>query len=419
MQISIIEFSFENFKAFKNRATFSMVARKNDQHTFESNGENLLKTSLIYGPNATGKTSILEAFARMKSMIHLSANISENQESAKLVHTPFLASEGHDNLPTFFEVVFSLKNTRDGVYKYNFSFLPDRIVSEKLVGVSSTGKEDIYFTRTGREIKVELDFKEMKKFVEQVRTESLFLSISAQLNNSFALDLITAFNSIIVVSGVRPVSHQITIKKFKENNEFKEKFLHYLKIADFCIVNGSTQEVETQGIDFKLDAGKFSFAQKKGKDDLLLFEHPVYDTKNEKIEKTFKLNMFQESAGTQKFSLSLGPIIDALEGGKILFIDEFDNSLHPLLTKFIIDLFESNEVNKNNAQLIATTHDTSLLSYKDDFVKDQFWFTEKDELGGAKLFSLSEFNMRNDTEYAKKYLEGRFGALPFVGSVKK
>jgi len=419
MQISIIEFSLENFKAFKNKAIFSMVARKNDQHTFEINGENLLKTSLIYGPNATGKSSILDAFAIMKRLIQFSANIPENQELAKLPYTPFLASKETTNAPTSFEVTFALKGySFDGVYKYTVSFLQDHIVSEVLAEISANKKESVYFSRTNQDIVVKNNFEDMKSLVGTVRKEALFLSVSAQLNNKFALDVINAFNFIFVISGIHSLSPQTTVKNIKENSLFKEKILSYLKNADFCISDVDTKEVDVQGIEVKFDNGKASFGQTKGKDNMLILEHPVFDADNKKID-TFKLNLLQESMGTQKFLSGLGPIIDALEGGRVLFIDEFDNSLHPLLTKFIVDLFESEEINKKNAQLIVTTHDTSLLAYKDDFDKDQFWFTEKDEQGSAKLFSLAEFNMRNDTEYAKKYLEGRFGALPFIGSVKK
>jgi AAA15 family ATPase/GTPase len=418
MQISLIEFSLENFKAFRNKATFSMVARKNEKYTFESNGENLLKTSLIYGPNASGKTSILEAFDHMKRFILLSANIPENQEKKNLPHYPFLASQDSKNKPSLFEIAFALSGEHGGVYKYSFSVVQDHVVSEKLIEISSTGKEKEYLSRSEQKIIVDYDFKDMKSLLGKIRKESLFLSTSAQLNNSFALSLISAFNSIIAVSGIFTNAQQFTTKKFKTDTEYKEKILQYLKTADFCISGGGTQEIDVQGAGIKFEGGKVSFEPTKGKDDMLFFEHPVFDSSNNKVD-TFKLNLFQESIGTQKFLSILGPVIDALENGKVILVDEFDNSLHPLLTKFIVDLFGSEKINDKNAQFVATTHDTSLLSYRDDFLKDQFWFTEKDEHGSARLFSLAEFSMRNDTEYSRKYLEGRFGALPFIGSVKK
>jgi len=418
MQISLIEFSLENFKAFKDKATFSMVSRKNERHAFESNGENLLKTSLIYGPNASGKTSILEAFNHMRRFILLSANIPENQEKTDLPHFPFLASEDSKSKPTSFEITFSLSGEHSGVYKYAFTVSQDCVVSEQLIEISSAGKEKEYISREKQNIVADYDFKDMKDLLSKIRKESLFLSTSAQLNNSFALTLINAFQSIIVISGIFTNAQQFTAKKFKTDDEYKGKILKYLKTADFCITGGGTQEVDLQGFQVKNEDGKMSFEQVKGKDDMLFFEHPVFDSGDKEID-VFKLNLLQESNGTQKFLSILGPVIDALESGRVILVDEFDNSLHPLLTKFILDLFGSEQVNNKNAQFIATTHDTSLLSYKGDFLKDQFWFTEKDKHGAARLFSLAEFNMRNDTEYSRKYLEGRFGALPFIGSVKE
>jgi len=233
------------------------------------------------------------------------------------------------------------------------------------------------------------------------------------------LSIVEALKSVNVLSGVAYKTYQqFTIKKFKEDPDYKENILDYLRKADFCISGGRTEEIDMPTIDIKNEQGEFSAKKRIGKSDILFLEHPVYDEDNKKAG-VFELVLDEESNGTQRFLSVLGPVIDTLANGKVMFIDEFDNSLHPLLTKFIVDLFESSDINKNNAQLIVTTHDTSLLSYKDDFTRSQFWFTEKDEFGSAKLFSLAEFDVRNDTEFAKKYLEGRFGALPFIESIKK
>lgn len=416
MQISLIQFSIENFKSFKERVVFSMVSRKS-KHTFESNNENLLRTSLIYGPNASGKTTLLEALVVMRNLVRLSANISESQENIKLPYSPFMGSIETQNKPTFFEIIFALKNTEKTIYKYSFSFTQNKIISENLVEVSSSEKEISLFSRNEQKINTKKPFD--NDLIEKVRPESLFLSVSAQFNNKIALTILDAFNNLLIFSALVNTPIDLTVKKIKSDEEYKKKFLEYLKIVDFCITGAKTQEIDTQGLDFKFDAGKVAFNQVKGKADMLILEHPVFDTNNEKTS-VFDLNFNQESTGTQKFIATIGPIIDVIESGKVLCIDEFDNSLHPLLTKFIVDMFESEEINKNNAQLIATTHDTSLLSYKEDFIRDQFWFTEKDQYGSAKLFSLAEFDeIRNDTEFSRKYLEGRFGALPFIGYVKK
>lgn len=392
-----------------------MVSRKNE-HTFESSGENLLKTSFIYGPNASGKTSLFDAFTNIKLGILFSAN---NKENSELPYEPFLADEKSKTKPAFFEVVFSATGDNAGIYKYNFSLTQEYVVAENLVKISLGGAEESYISRTGQNIKLGKPFENVKILIERTRKESLFLSVATQFNSGLALEISEAFKNVNIISGVTYESYQqFTIKKFKEDALCKEKILSYLKSADFCISGARTEEIDVPTLDIKDEPGEFLATKRMEKSNALFLDHPVFDENHEKTS-IFELPLFLESTGTQKFLSLLGPVIDTLENGKVLLVDEFDNSIHPVLTKFIVDLFESEEKNKKNAQLIVTTHDTSLLSYRDDFVKDQFWFTEKDEFGSAKLFSLAEFDIRNDTEFGKKYLEGRFGALPFVSSVKK
>ncbi|MCX6735743.1 MAG: ATP-binding protein [Candidatus Parcubacteria bacterium] len=417
MQISLIEFSVENFSVFKEKATLSMVARKNDNHTFESNGENLLKTSFIYGPNASGKTSLLDAFVNLKTGILFSSNMKENSE---LPYNPFLASENTKTKPVWFELVFSALGDHAGIYRYSFSFLPDHIVTENFTKISITGVEEQLISRTGQDIILSGWGDDVQILRDKARKETLFLSVAAQFNNKLALSFVEALKNVNIISGVTYATYQqFTIKKFKDDPLYKESILKYLKTADFCISGGRTKEIDIPSLEnVKDEPDMFSAVKRMIKHTALFFEHPVFGKNNEPVG-VFELSLEEESTGTQNFLSMLGPIINTLETGKVLAIDEFDNSLHPLLTKFIVDLFESSETNKHNAQLVVTTHDTSLLSYRDDFIKDQFWFTDKDEFGSARLFSLAEFDIRNDTEFAKKYLEGRFGALPFIGSVKK
>lgn len=411
MRISIVEFSIENYKIFKEKATFSMNSRKNDAHTFESNGENLLRTSLIYGPNASGKTTLLEAFGQIRDSMILSAN---NIDDSLLPHEPFLADTDTPLKPTYFEVVFSANGTHKGIYRFSFSYLGTHIVTESLVQLAKNGGEKMMFSRKGQSISVGDSFKDAKILVDRTRKEALFISVAAQFNIPFANSLIEALRLVSVISGIRHVSYRkFTMTSFKESATFRKKLLEYLKKADFCISDGEARDEDAEE-----KRAETSLLKKTINSVALFLKHPIWNGKGEVVSH-FELPLTSESSGTNKFVSILGPIISTLEEGNVLCVDEFDNSLHPKLTKFIVDLFESRDTNKKNAQLIATTHDTSLLSYKDDFIRDQFWFTEKNETGAAKLFSLAEFDLRNDTEYGKKYLEGRFGALPFIGSVDK
>jgi uncharacterized protein len=410
---SIIEFSVQNWGPFEQRATFSMAARKKDGHTFVTNGENLLRTSLIYGPNASGKTSILDALYQFKTALNSSANTQEDENEEKLPYNPHLGTDEGVGAPSFLEAVFSIDDSEtDGVYKYNFSVLKNKIVEENLIEISKNGTERVLLNRRGQQIEADKNFREIADFLAKqgnLRDDALLMSLFAQLNHKFAVLIVNTFSKrIAVITGISDMAKmdywEFTLNSFKDNADFRRKTLNLLKKADFCIGDGKVRSVKakesTGGIKEILT---------------IFFSHPASREGGEKPS-TFEIPLMAESQGTRSFFFILGPILDALEWGKILFIDELDNSLHPLLTKFIIELFESEEVNKKNAQLVATTHDVSLLANK-NLIKDQFWFTEKDNQGSAKLFSLAEFELRNDTEYAKKYLEGRFGALPLIGLV--
>lgn len=404
MTIVLIEFSVENFKIFRDRVTLSMLTRKSD-HSFKKNGRNLLKTSLIYGPNASGKSTLLNAFSIAKKGIIRSAN---NEEGAGLLYFPFILSNAR-NKPSFCEVVFSLDKK---VFKYNFSILKDKIVTENLFRILSTGEERKYLVRKEQDIKLFADFEKSKDVKIKTRKEVLFLSAASQWNDELAMKIVEGFKKINVISGSDSGGYGgYTMEMFKKNIENKKKILDLLRKADFCIDDGVIEKVVLPDFVKKQIPSSKEIPDEV---DTMYFLHDKFDSKNKKIGSE-KINMGNESAGTQRFFYMLGPVIDTLENGKILFIDELDNSLHPFLTKLIIDLFEKS--NPKNAQLIVTTHDTSLLSYKKGFSKDHFWFTEKDKFGAGSLFSLAEFSLRNDTEFSKKYLEGRFGALPFIETV--
>lgn len=401
MAIALIEFSVENFKIFKDKVTFSMLTRKGD-YSFKKNGRNLLKTSLIYGPNASGKSTLLDAFGMVRNGVIKSAH---NEEGTVLPYFPFILSSAK-NKPSFYEVVFSLDKK---VFKYNFSILKDKIVTENLFRILSTGEEKKYLIRKEQNIKLFADFERSGDIKIKTRKEVLFLSAASQWNNELAVKIVEGFKNINVISGSGSEGYRgYTMGMFKKDIDNKKKILDLLRKADFCISDGV---VEKMMLPDSVKKQISSFKEVPDEVDTMYFLHDKFDSKNKKIGSE-RINMGNESAGTRRFFDILGPVIDTLENGKILLIDELDNSLHPFLAKLIIDLFEKS--NPKNAQLIVTTHDTSLLSYKKGFSKDHFWFTEKDKFGAGSLFSLAEFSLRNDTEFSKKYLEGRFGALPFI-----
>jgi AAA15 family ATPase/GTPase len=179
-----------------------------------------------------------------------------------------------------------------------------------------------------------------------------------------------------------------------DNPEMKARIVEFARFADFGIDN-----IE------KID-------------NAIVSVHTQYDNEGSEVRSVnfpFKKN---ESEGTIKYFSLAYPIIDALDNGKRLIIDEFDSKMHPLLTRKIIALFNSKETNPKNAQLIFTTHDTNLLS-TNIFRRDQIWFTQKDRYGATELYSLVEYKVRNDAPFEKEYLMGKYGAIPVVGDFAK
>ena len=404
MKFSLIEFSLTNYNIFREKTTFSTISKKGEK-SFEANGNHLLRTSVIYGPNASGKSTLLDGMNILLKMVFNSTN-STNEGLPYFRH-----SLGSDKLlPVIWEIAFSYGSK---LYQYNFAILEDHISSEMLSRITKSGDEKVLFERNNQKIDIYHDFKGAQDIVSKTKPEYLFLSTANQWNNELAMSLVEGIRSLNVISGQHTGNYQgFTVKLVKEGGSRKEQIMTNLKKADFSITSASVQEsrVPDQVREMLMKAAPDKSKVPKVIEDVF-FKHEKFDDKGQSVG-FHEFPRIKESEGTQAFFYMLGPILNTLENGNVLFIDEFDNSLHPKLTKYIVNLFENH--NPNDAQLIVTTHDTSLLSEKKGLDKNQVWFTEKDRKGSATLFSLAEFKLRNDTEYSKKYLEGRFGALPFI-----
>jgi AAA15 family ATPase/GTPase len=205
-----------------------------------------------------------------------------------------------------------------------------------------------------------------------------------------------------------------------QNKEFHQQIVSLVKVADIGIDNITLKE-EDLDLDFikeipipdeireeLLKKGNFKSVS-------INTSHKLFDENNSQVgEEIFEIDK-DESFGTQKFFKISAPIIDTLREGKIIVIDELDSSLHPFLTRHLIELFHNKDYNKKNAQLIFTTHDTNLLNPQ-LFRRDQIWFTEKDKYGSTDIYSLSEIkNVRKDDDFEAKYIQGKYGAVPYIG----
>ena len=257
----------------------------------------------------------------------------------------------------------------------------------------------------------------------------MFLSVTAQFNGEISTTILKWFKEKLrIISGLDDQKYaNVTFKQLLDNNG-KKNILKFLAIADLGIsdiklkpydvehdeVPKGLKEIVLKKIKSKEEEGK---PTDKLREVLrLLTIHPKYDKDNFKIE-TVPFEFGVESEGTKKLFAMSGLLISALTEGNVLVVDELDSRLHPMLTKFLIELFNSNETNKSNAQLIFATQDTNLLTNR-IFRRDQIWFTEKDRYGATDLYSLVEYKVRADASFDKDYILGKYGAIPFLGDPK-
>ena len=426
----LIEFAFGNFRSFKDLTTLSMVAARISSKYDELDTENvqfidtklsLLKSKAIYGQNASGKSNIVKALVTFLRIVRHSV-ISEEVIS-KLVE-PFKLNKEGIKEPTFFQIIFRTA-TDATIYRYGFEIQDSKVLSEWLF--AKTGREEVpYFTREGMVVEVKNRFKEAKKFEklslnndsEIFRNNSLFLTSVAAMGGIFAKIVINAIGNITVTSGLNDTRIKEVLKEMLENKATKDAILNLVRAADFDIENigprPSKSEEVTSDEDIPDELTAIFETGKLKKMPSFMTQRTIFDTNGAKIDSITPDFEEWESEGTKKF-LFLSPfLLNTLNTGNTLVIDEFDARLHPNLTKKIVQIFNSIRTNPKGAQLIFVTHDSNLLN-ANVLRRDQICFVDKDKLGVSSLRTLVEFKgVRNDASFEKAYLNGEYGAVPFL-----
>lgn len=430
--MKVQEFSFGNFKSFKDIQTLNLSAakiksKKQDidiNNVIEGNnneGISFLKSKAIYGANASGKSNIIKAFV---SFIRIVRTSVKDEKVLNFIE-PFRLSTETENEPTFFQIIFWHKNIK---YRYGFEANTENITAEWLYG-KPKDRELPFFIRDNQEI-IELDktnYSEGNKLLslldddsdenEIFRNNSLFLSTLATFGfGKLSKQIIDGFASIFVISGLGHHGMYRYAGDSLSDEKKKKYILDFLKYGDIGIEDLDAVEITSDDLPNDVDEEiRKDFDDKKRK--LLISTRKKFDENlvaNETESFTFGDH---ESEGTQKL-FELSPFIyDSIKNKRPIIIDEFDARFHPLLTRRILELFNSKE--NTGSQLIFTTHDTNLLS-ADLLRRDQIEFVEKDKYGASHLYSLVQFKgIRNTASFEKDYIQGKYGAIPFLGDFSK
>ncbi len=424
----LIEFSITNFLSFYEKQTFSLVASKSKEleetHTFSVQSKakqpRLLHAAAIYGANAAGKSNLLAAMRVMREIILSSAKESQVGEPIQGIQAHAL----HKKEATEFEIVFFKEGIR---YQYGFAVTAQRVLEEWLF-VFETSRAQQWLSRVYNPDSKKYEWlinatyikgnKEVLK--ETTRDNALFISTAAMLNSKPFENIIEWFQMNLQIDKTENFSPQKTIE-FCETPEGKEKIIKFLQTADISI-NAIQLKEENFSIDMlpmeipqdikeKLLQKIITEFKQSPKVHILSFIHKTEDGN------FFELPLDSESRGTKNLFEIAGVWLNILEQGRVICIDELESSLHPSITRFLIELFHNPEINTSHAQLIFTTHNTTLLD-TDLLRRDQIWFAEKDAMQTSKVYPLSDFSPRKDESLQKGYLQGRYGALPFISSPK-
>jgi uncharacterized protein len=421
----LIELTVGNYRSFKDPVTLSMVAANlvsqdksiDEYNVFAVDSKlSLLKSAAIYGANASGKSNIAKA---LSFMVWFMVNSSRETQSTDAIGVePFLLSTETEHQPSFFELVFLIEGQK---YRYGFEATPERVMKEWLYTVPKT-RETNLFDRDLTGIKSSKAFQ-ASGIEPRTRANALFLSVCAQFNVAIAEKILTWITSTIQIASGFDKSHPInyTTQCILENRN-SNKIIQFIKSLDISISDLHVEQIEfdINGLPQELsdDLKHIILAKSGGKGTSIGTIHKRFDANGTQQTYYEEFDMYEnESEGTQKLFALAGPLIDVLEKGSIFIVDELDARLHPLMTRSIVDLFHKPESNPNNAQLIFMTHDTNLLSNK-IFRRDQIWFTEKDRYGATALYSLAEYNIRNDASFESDYIKGKYGAIPYISNLQ-
>ena len=412
----LLKFNFKNFKSFKNEASLDLTATKISEFSesnFDVGNNKVLPVAGILGANASGKSNIMEAFTFMYEYVMMSLNFAGGQvnpviRGGMIRPIPFLFDTKSKQEGSKFEIYFSMNQDETGkIYQYGFIFNNNIIEEEWLNYKAKTSRENFktIFYRGKDELDLSgLEKDKIKNIEVSMQKETLILTLGTALKEKLLSEIFKWFRNNITIDFGNPaqnllISRNIGISQDYFDEKTKREVVKYLSAFDDAIIGMDAKEREVNNIT-------------KQKVLEITFKHQMSDGNI-----GFDLPLQFESAGTQKM-FNLYPILrDAFKCGSVIFVDELNSKLHPLLLRTIIQMFMNKDINKNRAQLVFTSHDVWQLK-SDIMRRDEIWFTEKDEKGVSSLYSLSDFvdedgvKIRKDEDYQKNYLLGKYGAIP-------
>lgn len=404
----ILNLEFKNYRSFKGICSFtteptSSKAKVENLCEVETNAEGnkkVLRVSLIFGANASGKTNIIKFLYGFRRWL---LNIDNRVGEDIALYQPFKFDSATADAPTEFTMEFIAQKVR---YKYEVHFVRYRITSESLLSYPN-GKQTQLYERILLSDDKESDTIKFGSSLSSFKPFNVFKNqlLMSKFLKDTPCEPITNAAKYLVDMVISNGFHEDTIlgedkemlRWLYSHPDYKKMLAEFLAFADTGLADFQLDK-RSDGVEVTSLHGLYKDGEGIGKTDLPLKE---------------------ESFGTRALFIIGCHILQALQNGSPFFIDEMDSGLHSYITRLIVDIFRNERINKNNAQLIFTTHDVNLLD-QNSIRKDQIWFTEKDKYGVSEMFTLSDFeDVREDTLFAKWYMNNKFGGVPSLQSLEK
>jgi AAA15 family ATPase/GTPase len=419
----LLRFSATNYLSIFEKQELSLIAtslRDGDGGLIGSNlvpSGHVLPSAIIYGANASGKSNVLKALRFMRDMVRLSH--LEGRPDSGVPRMPFKLAHDASLRPSLCDIDFVVDDIR---YHFGFEATNKEFAGEWLYAFPS-GRRQMLYDRTGKnEINFGRSLKGRNRVIaDLMRDNSLFLSAAIQNNHEELTKISKFFDAILFSTNIEIEGFDIS-HRFKDG-QVDQRTIEFLRKMGTGIVDFQCVKLERTEKERLATKDLLAFLNKLNPDatithnidhdgKLTLIELAHTADSGDKI--FFKPD--DESAGTRRLIVLVSSVYEALDQGSLIVVDELDASLHTQVCEAVVKLFSNPKTNPNGAQLIATTHDTNLMR-SPILRRDQIWFTEKDQKGATHLFPLSDVQTRRTDNIEKGYLQGRFGAIPFAGSV--
>jgi uncharacterized protein len=421
----LVEFRVENFRSFRDEQVLSMVAGSGKElpgNTIETPalpGKRLLRSAVIYGANAAGKSSLVSALDYFSRFIQVSAE-ERNREVEPAV--PFAFDSVCSKAPSRFELSFIMEGVR---YQYGFA-VSSKGVEEEWLFAYPKGSPQRWFQRSGLgKEKKDWEFGRhlrgaKAQLAELTRPDALFLSVASKFNNEQLALIVKHLASTLNVFDLGDIFHLkalhgVTATFAESEKRFAKSVASFLRSADVGISG-----VEVIRREEELSKTEKLVREQLPEQVVRMIERETefqVQTFHKAADENVPLRLSDESLGTQKLFALASAWLFALRKGYSLVFDELHASMHPLMTRRLVELVHNPETNPGGGQLVFTCHDTTLLD-SDLFRRDQIYFVEKDKEGASHLYSLQDYRPRKGEAFQRGYLAGRYGALPFLGELK-